>query len=268
MFSPGDALNNPCFGTPVALPRARASVNFGVRIGCSGWVYASWRGAFYPADLPASEWLPFYASRFDTVEVNGTFYRLPEADTFLAWRRALPVRFLAAIKASRFLTHLKRLKDPEGPVERLFSRACGLGSRLGPVLYQLPANFVRTPEHEARLQDLLTVLPRGRRRHVIEFRDRSWYDAEVFALIDRAGAAVCWHDMPGSELDESPGRLAYIRFHGTTRKYGGDYSREVLASWSRRIRRAAASRPVYAYFNNDIDGAAVRNAETLRALCR
>jgi uncharacterized protein YecE (DUF72 family) len=239
-----------------------------VRIGCSGWQYSSWRGRFYPAELPASQWLAFYAARFDTLEINSTFYRLPEADTFLAWKRGLPAGFIAAIKASRFLTHLKRLKDPEGPVERLFTRANSLGARLGPVLYQLPANFVRTPENEARLERLLSVLPRGRRRHVIEFRDRSWYDKDVFAMTNRAGAAVCWHDMPGSELFDSPGRLAYIRFHGTTRKYGGDYSRAVLAEWAGRIRRIAGSRPVYAYFNNDIDGAAVRNAEMLRALCR
>ena len=237
-----------------------------VRIGCSGWNYGSWRGTFYPKDLPASRWLAYYATRFDTVEINSTFYRLPEADMFAAWRRALPAGFIAATKASRFLTHLKRLKDPEAPVDRLFSRACALGPRLGPILYQLPANFIHTHENAARLQGLLAVLPRGRRRHVIEFRDVSWYREDVFDQINRAGAAVCWHDMPGSELADSPGRFVYVRFHGTTKKYGGDYSQAVLSAWARRFRQIARTRPVYAYFNNDLDGAAVRNAETLRAL--
>lgn len=238
-----------------------------LRIGCSGWQYQSWRGRFYPAHLPASRWLAHYTTRFDTVEINSTFYRLPDAETFACWRRALPDGFIAAIKASRFLTHLKRLKDPEQPIERLFQRASKLGPRLGLVLYQLPANFRRTSENERRVRELLRLLPRRRIRHVIEFRDPSWYEADMLRSIARAGVVVCWHDMPGSAIDESPGRFVYIRFHGTTRKYGGSYSRTVLARWAERLQRLARTRDVYVYFNNDIDGAAVRNAETLRALC-
>jgi uncharacterized protein YecE (DUF72 family) len=238
-----------------------------VRVGCSGWQYASWRGRFYPADLPPSQWLAFYAARFDTVEINSTFYRLPERDTFAAWRRALPAGFLAATKASRYLTHLKRLKDAEAPVERFFSRATALGSRLGPILYQLPANFRHTAENAGRLRNLLRLLPRRRRRHVIEFRDPSWYRPDVLRLIDGAGAAICWHDMPGSEIADPPGRFVYVRFHGATGKYRGDYSRQAMTAWGRRLAVLAASREVYAYFNNDTDGAAVRNAQMLRALC-
>jgi uncharacterized protein YecE (DUF72 family) len=238
-----------------------------VRIGCSGWQYKSWRGSFYPADLPGSEWLAHYATRFDTVEINSTFYRLPEAETFACWRRALPAGFIVAIKASRFLTHLKRLKDPEQPLERLFQRASRLGSRLAVVLYQLPANFRRTPENEARVHELLRLVPRRRARHVIEFRDPSWYEDDLLRTIDRAGLVVCWHDMPGSVIDDSPGRFVYIRFHGTTGKYSGSYSRKVLAGWAERIRAIARTRDVYVYFNNDLGGTAVRNAETLRALC-
>src|SRR4051794_3079566 len=123
-----------------------------VRVGCSGWQYASWRGPFYPADLPQSGWLAFYAIRFETVEINRTFYPLPEGETFAAWRRGLPDGFVAAVKGSRFLTHLKRLKDPQEPIQRLCSRARRLGARLGPVLYQLPATFVRSEENVRRLQ--------------------------------------------------------------------------------------------------------------------
>ena len=128
------------------------------RIGCSGWNYAAWRGHFYPADLPASRWLERYASSFDTVEVNNTFYRLPEASTFAAWRRQTPSRFVIAVKASRYLTHLKRLKEPVEPVARLFARCSRLGSKLGPVLYQLPGNFHRDLE---RLESFLQALPRA-----------------------------------------------------------------------------------------------------------
>lgn len=238
-----------------------------MRVGCSGWQYASWRGTFYPADLPPAQWLSFYVTRFDTVEINSTFYRLPERDTFVSWRRALPAGFVAATKASRYLTHLKRLKDAEAPVDRFFSRATGLGARLGPILYQLPANFRFTEENFGRVRRLLELVPRRGRRHVIEFRDSGWYQPDVFSVINRAGAAVCWHDMPGSEIADSPGKFVYVRFHGTMGKYRGDYSHQALTAWARRLAPLAVSRQVYAYFNNDIDGAAVRNAETLRALC-
>src|ERR1043166_4086819 len=152
------------------------------RIGCSGWDYKSWRGRFYPRELPARSWLPYYAAHFDTVEVNNTFYRLPERSTFEAWRDQVPRDFLIAVKASRFLTHMKRLIDPEEPLARLFDRASGLDGRLGPVLYQLPGSFTINLQ---RLDDFLRLLPRtlGRRRvlHVMEFRHPSWYVDETFS---------------------------------------------------------------------------------------
>src|SRR5580765_32445 len=139
------------------------------RIGCSGWNYKAWRGPFYPRELAVARWLTFYTSRFDTVEINNTFYRLPEASTFAAWRAQVPADFLFAVKASRFLTHMKRLREPEEPLARLFSRASALGRRLGPVLYQLPGNFTRDLP---RLDAFLAALPRtssGKRvRHVME----------------------------------------------------------------------------------------------------
>jgi uncharacterized protein YecE (DUF72 family) len=145
------------------------------RVGCSGWNYKSWRERFYPRGLPPARWLAYYAERFDTVEVNNTFYRLPERSTFAAWRTQLPARFLVAVKASRFLTHMKRLREPEEPIRRLFSRAAALDGKLGPVLYQLPGNF---HIDLYRLDTFLAALPRRRSsrqlRHVMEFRHPSW----------------------------------------------------------------------------------------------
>lgn len=248
-------------------------------VGCSGWQYASWSGTFYPRELPASRWLPFYAQRFVTVEVNNTFYRLPEATTFAAWREATPPGFVITVKASRYLTHLKRLKQPGPPLARLFSRAFALGPRLGPILYQLPATL---KYDETRLRRFLRALDtQGRRalarkptrlrpgverlQHVIEFRDPSWYRDDVFEALGQARVAVCLHDMPGSTIDRAPSTdLVYVRYHGTTGKYRGSYTNAVLKRWAGYLTDMRASgRDVYAYFNNDLGGTAVRNAKTL-----
>jgi uncharacterized protein YecE (DUF72 family) len=231
------------------------------RVGCSGWQYAHWRGNFYPSDLPTARWLEFYATRFDTVEVNNTFYRLPEARAFAAWRRRAPRGFLYAVKASRFLTHMKKLRDPAEPLQRFFSRARQLGPAFGPVLYQLPP---RWPVNAERLRTFLRMLPKTR-RHALEFRDPSWYCDEVFALLEQHHVALCLHDMQGS----ASGRLAvgpfvYARFHGTSR-YAGSYGDDMLAGWAEwladRVRQGCG---VYAYFNNDTGGHAPRDAVRLR----
>src|SRR5205823_147352 len=146
-----------------------------IRIGCSGWQYQHWRGDFYPAGLPAARWFDHYAAQFDTVEINNTFYRLPEGATFDGWRKRAPRGFLFAVKASRYLTHMKKLKDPRAPLALFFSRARRLGSTLGPVLYQLPPRWAANVD---RLQTFLRLLPK-RRRHAVEFRDPSWYSQEV-----------------------------------------------------------------------------------------
>ncbi len=236
-------------------------------IGCSGWVYASWRGRFYPATLPQSRWLTYYAAHFSTVEMNGTFYRLPEKRTFARWRAETPPGFAITIKASRYLTHLKRLRAPTPPLARLFRRVSALGPRLGPILFQLPGSMRYDP---SRLRVFLRALQkrRPRTRYVLEFRDPSWYRAEVFDALRRARVAVCLHDMPGSAIADAPREpFVYVRFHGTTKKYGGSYTDKSLRVWARRINDAiSAGRDVYAYFNNDIDGAAVANARALYAL--
>jgi uncharacterized protein YecE (DUF72 family) len=234
------------------------------RVGCSGWQYKHWKGDFYPAALPQTRWFEHYASIFDTVEINNSFYRLPERATFAAWARRSPPGFEFAVKASRFLTHMKKLKDPEEPVDRLFSRARALGTRLGPVLYQLPPGWKVDRE---RFAHFLTVLPRGARQ-VVEFRDPTWYDDEIRALMARYRVALCLHDMAGSATGrERVGRFVYVRFHGAAGKYGGSYSDDRLCSWARWLNeQRAAGCDIYAYFNNDVGGHAPRNALTLRRM--
>ena len=234
------------------------------RIGCSGWQYRHWRGDFYPIGLPANRWLGHYASTFDTVEINNSFYRLPEAATFAAWARRVPTRFVFAVKASRFLTHMKKLKDPEEPLDRLLTRARALGRRLGPILYQLPPGW---KADRGRLEHFLQSLPRGH-RHVLEFREPSWYEADVIRLLEKHGVALCLHDMRGSATGRRrAGPFVYVRFHGPTGTYAGGYSRDRLAGWAAWLNeQRAAGADVYAYFNNDVGGHAPRDAVTLRRL--
>lgn len=236
----------------------------GARVGCSGWQYKHWRGDFYPADVPMTRWFEYYAARFDTVEINNTFYRLPEAATFASWHERAPLRFLFAVKASRFLTHMKKLKDPEEPIERLFSRMRALRGHLGPVLYQLPPGWKLDRE---RLEHFLQALPVGA-RHVLEFREPTWYDDSVSALLERYGVARCLHDMKGSATGrERVGPFVYVRFHGPSGTYSGAYPRDRLerwADWLGEQRRAGFD--VFAYFNNDVGGHAPRDAVTLRRL--
>ena len=235
-----------------------------VRIGCSGWQYRHWRGRFYPEALPASHWLEYYAAHFDTVEINNSFYRLPDAATFAGWRRRVPSQFLYAVKASRYLTHMKKLKDPDPAVSRLFSRARRLGGRLGPVLYQLPPRWMRNLE---RLEAFFQSLPADR-LHAIEFRDPSWYDDGTFALLNRYRVALCLHDMAGSATGQlTVGPFGYLRLHGPQR-YAGGYADTDLMSWAEWcVACRRQKRPVYVYFNNDADGHAPRDAARLRQLC-
>jgi uncharacterized protein YecE (DUF72 family) len=237
-------------------PRSDAVRTF--HVGTSGWQYDDWRGAFYPDDLAQRKWLEFYATHFRTVEVNNSFYRLPEHESFRRWRDQTPSGFIVTVKASRFITHLKRLKDPEEPVALLWERATGLGDRLGPVLFQLPPRF---QVDVGRLRRLLSALPAGM-RPAFEFRDTSWYTDEVFLLLDGAGAALVWPDRPGVRptLPVLGGWL-YVRFHqGTTR--GPGYRRDKLDRWASRI-AAADAQEAFIYFNNDPTGAAIRDARTM-----
>lgn len=233
-----------------------------VRIGTSGWEYGHWRGGFYPRELPRDRWLEFYAARFDTVELNASFYRLPEAGTFERWAQRVPPDFRFAVKASRYLTHVRRLRDPEEPLDRLRTRVTRLGDRTGPILYQLPPRWRPNPE---RLERFLGAIA-GERDQVIEFRDARWYQPPILAMIERAGASLCLHDMAGSATAPNPvGPLVYLRFHGAGERYGGSYSPQRLAAWADRMAGwVGEGRSVWAYFNNDLGGHAVTNAARLR----
>ncbi len=241
--------------------RSRTAV---IRVGCSGWQYRHWRGDFYPAALAGTRWLAHYVNVFDTVELNNSFYRLPDASTFARWREAVPRRFLFAVKASRFLTHMKKLKDPAEPLDRFFTRTTALGGALGPVLYQLPPHW---PADLDRLRTFVEALrPYRKHRHVMEFRNPSWYAAPVLALLERHGIGLCVHDMAGSvapRVVTAP--FVYVRFHGVQR-YGGRYPDEVLDAWAAWLAAQRADGcAIFAYFNNDIGGHAPRDALRLRA---
>ncbi len=233
-------------------------------VGTSGWMYKHWRQVFYPPDLPPARWFEFYARHFDTVEINNTFYRLPQASTFASWRAQARAGFVYAVKASRYITHLKKLKDVAQPLQNLLARARQLGEHLGPLLYQLPPNWQQDP---ARLASFVELLPADL-LHVFEFRHPSWFSDDVFDLLDRHGVGFCIMDLAGHETPvQVTGRLAYVRFHGPSRAYEGSYSDEELALWAGRIRRFLADgRPTYVYFNNDAHGYAVQNALHLREL--
>jgi uncharacterized protein YecE (DUF72 family) len=232
------------------------------RVGCSGWEYKHWRGDFYPIDIPRTRWFEYYSSRFDTVEINNTFYRLPEESTFESWAARAPADFTYAIKASRFLTHMKKLNDPEEPLDRLFSRMRPLRKHLGPVLYQFPTGWKLDRD---RLEYFLQVLPQGV-RHVLEFREPSWYADEVMAMLQRHRVSLCLHDMRGSATErQRVGPIVYVRFHGSRGRYNGGYSADRLRRWAEwlNVQRSAGA-DVYAYFNNDVGGHAPRDAVTLR----
>ena len=235
-----------------------------IRIGCSGWNYKHWRERFYPKGLRVRSWFAFYAEHFDTVEINNSFYRLPKPETFAKWRDQAPPGFCYAVKANRFLTQAKKLKDCQEPLERMMTPMRQLGDRLGPVLFQLPPRFRINLE---RLESFLRLLP-GDVVSVFEFREKSWLVAETLQLLDRYGASFCVHDMASSATERwAVGRIAYVRFHGGVGKYWGRYSDETLLSWSDWIaEQARGGRPVWCYFNNDIDGHAIHDAQTLKAM--
>lgn len=234
-----------------------------IRIGCSGWNYRHWRGAFYPQKLAARNWFAFYAEQFDTVEINNSFYRLPKAETFATWRDQAPPGFCYAVKANRFLTQAKKLKDCEEPLERMNTPLRHLAPALGPVLYQLPPSLGLNLE---RLESFLKLLPADL-THAFEFRHKDWYVEEVARLLDRYGAGFVVHDFPGLVSPRwVTGKLAYVRFHGANGKYWGRYHDDALLDWTDWM--TARDRPVWAYFNNDTDAAAIADALTLKAMVR
>jgi uncharacterized protein YecE (DUF72 family) len=231
-------------------------------IGTSGWHYDDWRGRFYPEKLPKTKWLEFYARHFPTLELNNTFYRLPSEQAFTNWYDSSPPDFTFAVKVSRFITHIKRLKNCDDEVNNFMSRVAILKEKLGPLLYQLPPGLHRDDD---RLTSFLAILPPGL-KHAIEFRHQSWLTDEVFDILRRHQVGFCVFDMPSltSPL-VATADFAYIRFHGSDSLYSSCYTDEEMADWAGKIAQLAENLgSVYIYFNNDIAGYALQNAETIR----
>jgi uncharacterized protein YecE (DUF72 family) len=237
------------------------------RIGCSGWNYPHWREIVYPKGLPARRWLEHYATLFDTVEVNTTFYRLAKPEAVARWVAATPPDFVFAVKASRYMTHMKRLTDLEPSLERYYAAIEPLGAspKLGPVLWQFPPNFKRD---EDRLANALAILPAG--RHAFEFRDRSWFTDDVLELLRAYGAALAYGDHPQRPWQplELTTDWTFVRFHYGARGRRGNYSESELREWAERLSAVREQAEVFAYFNNDWEGFAVKNALRLRQLMR
>ncbi len=233
-------------------------------IGTSGWHYDDWRGRFYPEKLPKVKWLEFYTQHFSTLELNNSFYRLPSEEAFKRWYDSSPPDFRFAVKVSRFITHIKRLKDCDEALDNFMSRSALLKEKLGPLLYQLPPGLRRDDD---LLTAFLEKLPAGL-SHVIEFRHESWLTNEVYDILRRYHAGFCVFDMPKltSPLLATVD-YAYVRFHGSAGLYSSCYTDEELSGWAGRIRDMAQNlETVYIYFNNDTKGYALKNAETIKRL--
>ncbi|HET8527800.1 MAG TPA: DUF72 domain-containing protein [Gaiellaceae bacterium] len=244
----------------------RSSSSRTLRIGCSGWNYASWKDEFY-AGRPARLWLEHYARHFDTVEVNTTFYRLPNRDAVANWERTAPPGFVFALKASRYLTHVKRLRDLGQGLERFLERIKPLlrSEKLGPLLWQLPPTFARD---DARLRAALAAFPRGL-RHALEFRHPSWFVEETYEALREHGAALVIGDRPEVKAFQAQVLTTdwtFVRFHYGSRGRRGNYSDSELREWAERLRAWGEQGEVFAYFNNDWEVFAVRNALRMREL--
>lgn len=236
-----------------------------LRIGCSGFLYDHWKGTFYPDNLARNNWFSYYCEHFSTVELNVTFYRLPERETFMKWYAHTPSDFLFALKGSRFITHVKKLKDCAEPIEAFLSRASLLKEKLGVILWQLPPSF---PLDIERLKEFLEVIQAFPARHAFEFRNKTWMQKKMFDLFEKGNIAVCMADYPDFLLDAPvTADFLYIRRHGIDGDHATCYSTEQLKKDAKLIRSALKKKAdVYVYFNNDGMGYAPRNALELIAL--
>ncbi|MFA5072713.1 MAG: DUF72 domain-containing protein [Nitrospirota bacterium] len=235
-----------------------------IYIGTSGWYYDSWKGLFYPEDIPKEEFLRFYASRFTTVEINNTFYHLPLDTTLHHWRERVPDSFLFSVKASRYITHTKRLIDPQKSTKKFWHAARILEPKLGPVLFQLPLRFRPDP---GRLQRFLEILPRDV-RSVFEFRDRNWFQPDIFALLKKFNVAFCIYDYAGYQSPkEITADFVYVRLHGAEGAYQGKYTDTQLSAWAHDFQTwSNEHKDVYCYFDNDQKGFAAQNAMELQSI--
>jgi uncharacterized protein YecE (DUF72 family) len=237
-----------------------------VRIGTSGWHYKHWCGPFYDQKLPGSKMLAEYVRHFDTVEINNSFYRLPTVEAFHSWRENTPDNFCFAVKGSRFITHMKKLKDPENALENLIPRAKELKEKLGPILFQLPPKWMLNTD---RLEAFLSALPREH-RYAIEFREPSWHTQCVYDILHRYNVAFCIFELNGKHSPlQVTADWTYVRLHGPGGPYQGSYSNERLSEWAQWItEKQRLLKSVFVYFDNDQAGYAVQNALELKRLLR
>lgn len=235
-----------------------------IRIGTSGWHYKHWVGKFYPDRFPGAKMLAYYYERFDSVEINNSFYMLPKIETLSCWREATPKNFEFAIKASRFLTHNKKLKEPENALNNFLPLGEALGKKLGPILFQLPPKWKINLE---RLEEFLEALPKFH-RYTFEFREPSWLIEDNYALLRKHNAAFCIYELAGFHSPiEITADWTYIRLHGPGNKYQGSYSDKVLRTWAERIVNwSDRLKGIYVYFDNDQAGYAAFNALALKRM--
>lgn len=238
-----------------------------LRIGCSGFLYDHWRGTFYPEDVTKNRWLPYYSKHFSTVELNVTFYRLPERETFAKWYRSTPDEFIFSLKGSRFITHVKKLKDCAEPIEAFFSRASVLKEKLGVVLWQFPPTFNLDLD---RFKEFLEALEPYGTRNTFEFRNKTWMNKKVFTLLEKQNAAPCMADHP-EFLKDLPvtSDFIYIRRHGKEGSHTTSYSTEALKEDAKYVKSHLKKKSdIFVYFNNDAFGYAPLNAAELISLTR
>lgn len=235
-----------------------------IHIGTSGWNYDHWKGPFYPDDLPQEKWLDFYKSKFRTVEINNSFYQLPEKQTFKRWKETVQKDFEFSVKASRYITHMKKLKDPGEPVERFLDTVQALGENLGPVLFQLPPRWHQNHE---RLELFLEVLPKTH-RYTMEFRDESWWSDETIRLLKKYNVAWCIFQLAGTlSPKEVTADFVYIRLHGPERAYQGQYDAQTLGGWAGAINSwKDQGKDIFCYFDNDQNGYATQDALKLKQM--
>ena len=232
-----------------------------VHIGTSGWSYSQWKDNFYPPEIKSADYLKHYASVFDTTEINNSFYHLPKEKSLKKWLEVTPSDFIFAIKASRYITHNKKLKDPEESIDNFFAAIKPIKNKSGPVLFQLPPNWHANAE---RLKAFLETLPEGY-RYTFEFRDQDWLNDEIFQLLEKHNAALCVYDFKGFQSPEIiTADFVYIRLHGPEKAYQGSYHGNRLNSYADKIKQwQQDGHDVYCFFDNDDKGCAPKDAQDL-----
>jgi len=233
-----------------------------IHIGTSGWIYNHWSEVFYPKDCPKTKWLEFYAEHYGTVELNASFYRLPKPQTFENWRKRTPDTFLWAVKANRYITHIKRLRDAQEPLERFFSSVELLKEKLGPILIQLPPSL---SFDEAVFNQFCQHL-KGNRRYALEVRHPSWAQERAMDILRDNNIALCISDTAGRYpyIEEDTSTFIYVRLHGSKKLYASEYTEEELQAYARKIRDWP--KDTYLYFDNDYKGYAIKNAKRLKEI--